>query len=213
MRAFVIPAVICLCLFWPSADCSADVDVGLSIGDDGLKSFYLAIGDHYKAPEKEIIVVRRSKIPEEEMPVVFFLARKAEVSPGLIVQLRLEGKSWWQITAHFGLNAGVYYVPVEGKPLPPYGNAYGHYKKKKKSQWGEIVLSDADIINFVNLRFISEHYGYAPEEVIKMRANGQNFVQINTQVKNKKNKSKTEKYAEDQEPSKQNKGQGKNKKK
>jgi hypothetical protein len=46
-----------------------------------------------------------------------------------------------------------------------------------------------------------------------MRANGQNFVQINTQVKNKKNKSKTEEYAEDQEPAKQNKGQEKNKKK
>jgi hypothetical protein len=208
MRAFLIPAIICLVMLWPSADCSADVDVGLSIGDEGLKSFYLAIGDHYKAPEKEIIIVRRSKIPEEEMPVVFFLARKADVSPGVIIKMRLEGKSWWSITAHFGLNAGIYYVPVKGNPVPPYGKAYGHFKNKKKSQWGKIVLSDADIINFVNLRFISDHWGYAPEEVIKMRANGQNFVSINANVKKKKHNAKAEKYAADEKP-----GKSKNKKK
>ncbi|MBD3217513.1 MAG: hypothetical protein GF310_04495 [candidate division Zixibacteria bacterium] len=200
MRAMLIPAIICLVIFWPSSDCSADVDVGLSIGDDGLKSFYLAIGDHYRAPEKEIIIVRRSKIPEEEMPVVFFLARKVDVSPEVVLKMRLLGKSWWHITTHFGLNAGIYYVPVKGNPLPPYGKAYGHYKNKKKSQWGKIVLSDVDIINFVNLRFISEHWGYEPEEVIKMRARGGNFVSINARVKHKKEKA--EKYADDEKPGK-----------
>ena len=208
MRAMLIPAIICLVMFWPSSDCSADVDIGLSIGDDGLKSFYLAIGDHYRAPEKEIIIVRRSKIPEEEIPVVFFLARKADVSPEVILKMRLLGKSWWEITTHFGLNASIYYVPVKGNPLPPYGREYGHYKNKKKSQWGKIVLSDVDIINFVNLRFISEHWGYEPEEVIKMRANGRNFVNINSEVKAKKNKSRAEKYADDEKP-----GKGKSKKK
>mgnify|MGYP006297851517 CR=1 FL=1 len=208
MRAMLIPAIICLVMFWPSSDCSADVDIGLSIGDDGLKSFYLAIGDHYRASEKEISIVRRSKIPEEEIPVVFFLARKADVSPEVILKMRLLGKSWWEITTHFGLNASIYYVPVKGNPLPPYGKAYGHYKNKKKSQWGKIVLSDVDIINFVNLRFISEHWGYEPEEVIKMRANGRNFVNINSEVKAKKNKSRAEKYADDEKP-----GKGKSKKK
>ncbi len=207
MRAMLIPAIICLVMFWPSSDSFADVDVGLSIGDDGLKSFYIAIGDHYRAPEKEIIIVRRSKLPEEEMPVVFFLARKADVSPEVIIKMRLLGKSWWEITTHFGLNASIYYVPVKGNPLPPYGKAYGHYKNKKKSQWGKIVLSDVDIINFVNLRFISEHWGYEPEEVIKMRANGRNFVNINSEAKAKKNKSRAEKYADDEKP-----GKGKSKK-
>jgi hypothetical protein len=200
MRALIIPAIIFAAIFWPSADCSGDSDIRLSVGDDGLKSFYFAIGDYYDVPEKQIIIVRRSKIPEEEMPVVFFLARKANVSPEVILKMRLLGKSWWHITEHFGLNAGIYYIPVKGNPLPPYGKAYGHYKNKKKSQWGKIVLSDIDIINLVNLCFISEHWGWAPEDVIKMRAKGGNFVSINASVKHKKEKA--ERYADDEKPMK-----------
>jgi hypothetical protein len=194
--------------------CKADVDVGVSIGDDGIKSFYLAIGDHYKVPENEIIVVRKKNIPDDELPIVFFLARKAGVSPEVIIKLRLGGRSWWDITVHFGLNASIYYVPLKSDPGPPYGKAYGHFKNKKKNEWNTIVLTDIDIINFVNLRFISEHYGYSADEVIKMRAKGNSFVVINTEVKKNKGQAKkqTKFVAEDDDDSKgKNKDKGKKK--
>lgn len=199
-----------------SNPCKADVDIGVSIGDDGIKSFYLAIGNHYNVPEKEIIIVRKKNIPDDELPIVYFLARKAGVSPGVIIKLRLGGKSWWEITVHFGLNAGIYYVPVKSNPGPPYGKAYGHFKNKKKNEWHKIVLTDLEIINFVNLRFISEHYGYSADEVIKMREKGKSFVVINTEVKKNKGQAKKQaKYvAEEDDNSKgKNKDKGKGKKK
>lgn len=195
--------------------CKADVDVGVSIGDDGIKSFYLAIGDHYNVPEKDIIVVRKKSIPDDQLPIVYFLARKAGVSPEVIIKLRLGGKSWWEITVHFGLNAGIYYVPVKSNPGPPYGKAYGHFKNKKKAEWNKIILTDIEIINFVNLRFISEHYGYSPDEVIKMRANGKSFIAINKEAKNKGQAKKQAKFAadEDDDSKGKKKDKGKAKKK
>jgi hypothetical protein len=207
MRSVLFIGIFFLMVFCPFTQQSlADVDVGLSIGDDGLKGFYLAIGDYYHVPEKQIIIVRRQKIPEEEMPVVFFIARRADVSPEVIIRMRVGGQSWWEISTHYGLRADAFYVPIKHDPGPPYGKAYGHYKNHKKNNWNRIVLNDADIVNFVNLRFISEHWGYSPDEVVRMREKGKNFVTINSAVKEKKSKAKASKFAADEDqPTKSNK--------
>ncbi len=214
MRTITVLALLLLLMIWPAASQSlAEVDVGLSISDGGIKGFYLAIGEHYKVAEKQVVVVREKKIPDEELPVVFFLARKAGVSPEAIVKLRARGKTWMDITVHFGLTAEIFYVPLKQVPGPPYGKAYGHFKNKKKSKWGTIRFSDTEIVNFVNLKFISEHYGCPADEIIKMRAKGNSFITINGQVKKNKAKSKKQsaKYTLEKEPKKKNKGKGKDK--
>jgi hypothetical protein len=216
MRQVNVLILLLVLVLWPVPNpCQADVDIGVSIDKDGLKGFYLAIGEHYKVPEKEIIVVRQKNIPDEELPVVFFLASRAGVAPSVIIKLRLGGKSWMAITAHFGLNAGIFYVPAAKVSGPPYGKAYGHFKNKKKAKWGAIRLSDAEVVNFVNLKFISEHYGRPADDIIKMRQKGANFVSINAEVK--KSKGRTRKAAEkvvvNTEPAEKSKAKGKSKKK
>lgn len=195
---------------------AVDFGFGLQVDDEGRKSFYLAVSNHYQVPEKEIIVVRERRIPDEEMPVVFFLASRAGTSPKAIIDLRLAGKSWMDITLHFGLNAGVYYVPVEVDPGPPYGHAYGHFKKHPRSKWGEIRLSDSDVVNFVNLRFISDHYGWSAADIIQMRGDGRRFVEINREVKEKKagkNKQANAATGKQSDGKNQDKGKGKGKNK
>ncbi len=194
------------------ADTSAGVSFGVSADEDGLKSFYLAIGEHFQAPQEEVILVRQKRIPDEELPVVYFLARRADVKPRAIIDLRLGGKSWMDITLKYGLTAEIYYVELKEASGPPYGKAYGHYKHKNRKQWGEIRLADDDIVNFVNLKFISNHYGYSPDEVARMRENGSNFVTINSKVKKEKAaKAKNKQLAK--EDDKSHKGKGKDKKK
>ncbi len=189
----------------------AEVDVGLTLDKDGLKSFHLAIGEHYQVPEKEVIVIREKKIADDDLPVVFFLAGRTGVAPEMIVKLRLGGKSWMEITAHFGLSAEIYYVPLAKPAGPPYGKAYGYYKNRKRSEWGKIKLEDADIVNFVNLRFLSDHYGYSPDDIISMRQKGANFVDINTKIKKEKSsKKKSEPVKVTEKPEKGDKGKGKN---
>lgn len=212
MRVVTVLVLSFLFLFWPAGNqCRADVDIGLSIGDGGIKGFYLAIGEHYKVPEKQIVVVRDKKIPDEELAVVFFLAQRARVAPDVVIKLHLGGKSWMEISAHFGLTAEIFYVPVKRAPGPPYGKAYGHFKNKKKNQWGTIKLTDTEVVNFVNLKFISEHYGYSPDDVIKMREKGNSFVAINAEVKKNKGqeKKKSGQLATKEKPKDKDKGKGK----
>jgi hypothetical protein len=176
--------ILALIIFSPMGRAEASVDLGVSIGEEGLRGFYLAVGDYYRVPEREVVIVRDRHIPDEEIPVVFFLAQKAHVRPSAIMDLRLAGKPWLDISLHFGLGPEIFYVPVRETVVvgPPYGKAYGYYKKKPKKQWRTIDLSDADVVNLVNLRFVSDHYKYGPEKVMKLREGGKSFVAINDEV-------------------------------
>jgi hypothetical protein len=165
---------------------NAAIDFGISIGDDGLRGFYLSIGDYYKVPQKEVLIIKERRIPDEEIPVVLFIAKKAQITPKSIIDLRIRGKSWAEITVHFGLTPEIFYVPVKEVKGPPYGKAYGHFKKRSRKDWKSVSLEDDDIINLVNLKFTSEYYNCSPEEIIRMREKGEDFVNINNKIKKAK---------------------------
>jgi hypothetical protein len=164
----------------PAASASAQsVSTGISISNGELRSFYLAVGDYYRVPESRVVYVKQHyRVHDEELPVVFFLASRAHVDPSVIIDLRYRQRmSWLNITFHYGLTPEIYYVPVQ-RVGPPYGNAYGHYKKHKKD-YKKVVLADADVVNLVNLRFMSEYHGVAAEVVMDQRGKGEKFVVIN----------------------------------
>jgi hypothetical protein len=56
-RILTVAAILAMLIFPIAQRAAADVQVGLSVGEDGIKGFYLAIGEHYQVPEKEIVVV------------------------------------------------------------------------------------------------------------------------------------------------------------
>ncbi len=153
------------------------VSVSAHIGD-----FHVAVANYYRVPEREVIVIRERRIPDDEIPVALFIAQRASVSPAAVVDLRRRGRSWWDISVHYGLSPEIYYVPVVVAPGPPYGKAYGHYKKKKRHQWNTIVLSDADIVNLVELRFLSDYYRVPPEQIIEVRGRRRDFVAVHAEV-------------------------------
>jgi hypothetical protein len=163
----------------------SDVEVGLSADNDGIREFHLAVGDFYRVPEKEVVIVRERRIPDEELPVVFYIAQRARVAPSVIVELRLGGRSWLDIVHYHGLGAEIFYVDATADG-PPYGRALGYYKNKPKKEWKYIKLADDDVVNLVNLGFISKHYGYSPNTVVRLRSDGRDFVSIHKDVKHGK---------------------------
>jgi hypothetical protein len=178
---FVLAVLVLFPLAGPAR--AADMSFGISVGEEGIESFHLAVGDYFGAPEPTVVKVEKSSIPEEELPVVFFLARTAGVSPDAIVELRLRGLSWLDIALRFGQTAEIFYVPA---PSGPHGKAYGRYMGKPKKEWKKLKLSDSDVVNLVNLRFLSEQYGYSVEAIMDMREQGAGFVDIHGRVKEKK---------------------------
>jgi hypothetical protein len=172
--------VIYLILAAPAS--AQNVSTGISIADGELRSFYLSVGDYYRVPEPRVVHVKQHyRMSDEELPVVFFLASSAHVDPDVIIDLRLRQRmSWLNITLRFGLTPEIYYVPVQ-RVAPPYGKAYGHYKKHK-DDYKKVVLVDEDVVNLVNLRFISDYHHVAPEAVMDMRGQGKKFVVISDEV-------------------------------
>jgi len=164
----------------------AEIEAEVNIDDSGIKDFHLAIADFYKVPQQDIEIVKNRKISDEELPVVFYLAGRAKVAPAAISELKLGGRSWLDITHFYGMGADIYYIDTDPIGAPPYGQALGYYKNKPKAEWKYIKLSDADVVNLVNLIFISTKYNFPPESVIKLRTDGKNFMAINKDFKDGK---------------------------
>jgi hypothetical protein len=191
MCRLYLTVILAIVLMAPLAQvCRAEMTVIATISPEEIKEFHLAIGKQYNYPEKEVVVIRKKSIPEDELPVVFFLARRAQVSPMTVAQLRLGGQSWWDISLHYGLSPDIFFVPVHGDPGPPYGKAYGYYKDKDKHHWKDVRLEDNDIMNLVNLRFLSDRYKRSPDDIIRLRAGGDDFVKIHGEVKHNKDHGK-----------------------
>jgi len=189
---------------------SPNLDLGISISDGSLRGFYLAIGDYYGVQPRQVVDFRqRYRCPEDELPVVYFVAARARVEPAAVMNLRLGKMSWLDIAFHFRLTPEIFFVPLATERVgPPYGNAYGYYRKYGPSgDWRKIRLSDREVVDLVNLKFLSEHYRMAPEAVMAMRGRESKFVVINDGIRRNGGKGKTEKQG--QNP----KGKGNGKKK
>jgi len=159
---------------------AADVGFHISIGAPG---FYLSVGNFFGYPEREVIVIRERGIPDDELPVVFFICHHAHVPPEVIIELRVyRGWSWSRICAYYRIPPVVFYIPVEvyERPYGPYYRHYHHYRHPK--DWERIQLTDAIIVNQVNLIFISKYYNYPPARVIRMREEGTSFATMERKV-------------------------------
>lgn len=174
----------------------ADVAAGVSVNNAGT-SFFISIGDYFSATQNDVSAVRERGIPDEEIPVVFFLARKAEVAPATIMELRLRGESWQLITASYGYGAEIFYVPVEpnAEVAPPYGHAYGYYRDKPRKEWNRMSLQDSEIINLVNLKFLSEHFSYPADSIMQKRHADERFYTINDDIEKQRMAEKNPDHA------------------
>ncbi len=152
---------------------NAQVNIGVAVGNNGLDSFHLAIGDYFKVSDQQVQACEDYNISDEDQPVVFFIAQRAAVSPEAVILLRSHGWSWMQIALHFRLNPRIFYTPGTYVGTP-YERGYHSFQGR-----GRINLSDGDIVNFVNLKFMSEHYGHDPGEIARLRAQGKSFRDIN----------------------------------
>lgn len=190
MRLFICLLVLSLIVgILPAQD--TQVDFGISIADGELRSFYLGISSHYRIPPRDVVAAKeRYRFRDEELPVVYFLAARARVKPSVIIGLRMGQMSWFDISLRFGLSPEIFFIPLNVEKVgPPYGKAYGYYKKyRPQKAWKKIVLTDREVVDLVNLRFISESQNIPPGQVIEMRGKGRSFVNINAQAKAKKEK-------------------------
>jgi hypothetical protein len=208
---FTLSLVSLLMTAAPAIGDRAEAQTAFSVSAH-IGEFHVAVANYYRVPEREVIVIRERRIRDDEIPVALFIAREAGVPWSRVVDMRLRGDSWWDISVRLGLGPDVYYVPVAVTPGPPYGRALGHYKKKHRKEWRTIVLTDADIVNLVELRFLTEHYRVAPERVIALRTDDRDFVAINAELRGRNSHSANARDDDDHDGERKHPGQGRGRK-
>ena len=94
----------------------------------------------------------------------------------MLLGWRHAGMTWLVITQKLRLDPSIFYVPIPDhvRPGPPYGNAYGYYRKRGRRQ-SAAVFDDSTIRDLVQLKLVSEHYGQRPEDIIQRRMRGDQF--------------------------------------
>jgi hypothetical protein len=145
---------------------ASSFDIGVSASDQGINGFSFSIGDYYRVPQREVMVIEQS-IPRDEMSVVYFLARESNTDARYISDMRLRGGSWWDISLRLGLDPRTLYV-MDGNRRDDRSHGYGRNHR----------LRDSEIIDIVNVRFLSDYHHISPDEVIKRRRGGEHYNNI-----------------------------------
>lgn len=169
-RTHVLSSVL-LCLAAPAA---VEAQRGRS-GKSDETAFLHAVGEHFSMPPTEVRVLARWSLPAAEIPVVLQLARRAGVSPDVVVAQRQRGEGWMEIARGYSLHAGDFHVPIDG-PAGFLSAAYERFNDRSASEWREISLSDAEVVGLVNIRFLSRVLKVRPEEVIEAMGDGSDTV-------------------------------------
>ena len=157
----------------PTAQAGLDIDFGAAvrIGDDN--DLFLSVSARYFDHDRGSIdrVAVRYRNPDD-LTVALFVARRSHQSADAIHRMRTEGLSWWDISVRLGMPVDVWFVPVKRDPGPPYGKAYGHWKKHKRNTRHAMVLTDVDVRNLVAVRMLHEYYGVSVDVAMEWRSSG-----------------------------------------
>lgn len=156
-----------------------DVSFGAAVqlGDD--TEVYVAVSSrYYDQDERNIQKWNRQCKDSDDLAVALFLSRHGHESPDHVFILRSKGLSWWEIGLRLGVPADAWFVPVKRDPGPPYGKAYGHWKKNGKKSSAKMNLSDSDAQNLVAVRMLHEYYGVSIEVAMEWRSSGRDLKDI-----------------------------------
>ena len=177
--------IVCILFFLFSsllfAGFSVDVDLGIgaTVNDNDL---YFRINARYfdRDPDYVFAAARKLRAPDREVPIIFFLAYHSKKDVDAIIQMSKGGHSWWDVSLKLGIPVSVYFMDIPFDPGPPYGKAYGYWKKHKRNPAQRVILSEREMYDLISLQIACNYYGLPPRDVIKRRQDGRDFKVILT---------------------------------
>lgn len=154
-------------------------NVAAQAGPATEDAYFRAVREFFSVPAIEIEILRDSKLPADEIPVVLFFAERAGVSPEALVGLRRSGSDWNTLSVRYGVGADAYHVPVpESSNAGPLAALYEAYRSTPPTQWGGIRLRAEDIVVLVNVRVLAQTLGIQPAAILEQANPATTFVEL-----------------------------------
>lgn len=152
-------------------------DAAVQIDDD--TDVYLAVSTRYfDCNRKDVYRWNRQCDNPDDLAVALFISRHSGKEPDAVFAMHKGGLAWWDVSMRLGVKPEVWFVPVKRDPGPPYGKAYGHWKKHGHHQPAEMRITDEDLRNLVAVRLLHEYYGVSVEVAMEWRSSGRGLREI-----------------------------------
>ena len=165
----------------PASRAGVDISFGVNapVGGDG--NLFFSISSRYFDRQPQVVQNWGQRFPNPDDLAVFLqICSQSHQSPDVVFNYRKMGLSWYDVGVRVGLPVSVWYVPVAQDPGPPYGNAYGYWRKHERNPGYPVRLSDRQARDLVAVRMAHEYYGVAPETAMDWRRGGANVQAIMT---------------------------------
>ena len=153
------------------ASVAFDVAVGMNLNED--TRIFLNVTNQTWQPAVPTTLIQGCAYPEDDFPVIAFLSYHSHRSPSFILNLRREGYGWADIFFQLNVQPSVLFVGIDRDPGPPYGKAWGYWKKHyRPGTRMRYRISDRDVVGLVKVQTASRHFGASPFAVIDAQRNG-----------------------------------------
>jgi hypothetical protein len=141
--------------------------------------FCAAVGQHFHVGGEQVRDLVDAGLSPSQVVVVYYLAEHSLRQPAQILAERQAGHSWREIARASGLQPESFYYPVASARRPFVNvNALDHPVSRDRWSWEQLPLTDGDIENLVNLRFLAEVGGQRVPDVLRLRSEGYDYVSI-----------------------------------
>lgn len=139
---------------------AVDLSIGarVDLGDDA--ELFLDISSrHFDLDPVRVHEASRLFPRPDDLAVALFIADRTGRSPQVVFEFRKGGTPWTEVGRRCGVPVDAWFVAVERDPGPPYGRAYGHWRKVRKHPGTRFALTDAEARDLVAVRMAHEYYG------------------------------------------------------
>jgi hypothetical protein len=173
MNRFLLGTALALGLAGGVARASVEFDVALGMNLNEDSRIFLNVTNQTWRPAVATTVIQSCPNPEDDFPVIAFLAYHSHRSPTFILNLRKEGYGWSDIFYQVNVQPSVLFVGIDRDPGPPYGKAWGNWRKHyRPGVRDRYRISDRDVVGLVKVQTASRHLGASPFSVIEAQQKG-----------------------------------------
>jgi hypothetical protein len=166
-----------------ATDLFYDASLGLKISDDAR--FFLNVTNRYYGSQQQAVpVLERCPNPDQDFPVVMFLAQVSGKRADAVLSLRRKGISWSEVMVRLQVPPDRLFVGLDRDPGPPYGHAWGHYKQQRGEAKPRFDAEDRAVQDLVRLQIASGALRVSPYAIVSERQRGMTvdrFVVIHSQ--------------------------------
>jgi hypothetical protein len=180
---FVCASVVAIVtvLAAPASRAGGDISFGADVPLSDDARLFFSISSRYFDRDTRVVDDWGHRFPNpDDLAVFLYVCSRTRLSPDVVYAYRREGLTWYGVGARAGLPVDDWYVPVARDPGPPYGKAYGYWKKHQRDARYKVRLNDRQVRDLVAVRMAHEYYGVDPEIAMDWRRDGADVRSIMT---------------------------------